>query len=70
MISTIEPEEDYNNKTSQQRKRTLYCIGCDGTREAVYIVGKDNLPLCHYHWEVYAPLVLARRSVNEEEGLV
>ena len=78
MISTIEPEEEDNNnnnnnnndnKTSQQERprRTLYCIGCDSTKEADYVVGAKNLPLCHEHWEVFASVVLEKRSVLEEE---
>jgi hypothetical protein len=69
LIATIEPgEEENNNKTAQQRKRTLYCIGC-GNKKAAYLVRKENIPLCQEHWEIYAREVLHRRSIEEEEEL-
>lgn len=80
MIVKVERDEKNNNNNSskttqhqqQQRptRRTLYCIGCGSTKEADYIVGVRNLPLCHEHWEVFASVVLERRSVQEEQELV
>jgi hypothetical protein len=73
VIATIQPSEEKNNnnnKTVQRPRRTLYCIGCDSTKEADCIVGKNNIPLCEAHWEVYSKVVLEKRSIEEEEELI
>lgn len=79
MIATIEPDKNKratttSSSSSQQEeqersRRTLYCIGCNGNKPAEYIVKKHDgdITLCHKHWEVYAEIVLDRRSIKEEE---
>jgi hypothetical protein len=61
-------EKKRTEQEQHKSRKILYCIGC-GTKEADYVVGKQNYPLCQMHWEVYSALVLARRTVQEEEGL-